>query len=81
MTNYTKWLLRSRALLFTGAALFFPTVYAGFRRGLSGEIAQVLIPLGLGLIAVGMLDSFGLVQRKWVKAAIREENERMRSGG
>lgn len=81
MTNYTKWLLRSRALLFTGAAVFFPTVYAEFRCGLSGTVVQVLIPVGLCLIGVGMLDSFGLVQRKWVKAAIREENARMRSGG
>lgn len=81
MRNYMKWLVRSRVLLFTGAALFFPTVFAAFRLGLPAQVAKVLIPLGLCLIVAGMLDGWGLIQRKWVKAAIREENERMRSGG
>ncbi|WP_313029244.1 hypothetical protein [Massilia alkalitolerans] len=81
MTNYTKWLVRSRAMAFAGGALVLGSSFAGFELGLDGKVVSVLIPPGVCLLVAGMLDSCGLIQREWVKAAIREENERMRSGG
>ncbi|WP_292044859.1 hypothetical protein [Massilia sp. UBA6681] len=81
MTNYMKWLVRSRAMAFAGAALVLGASFAGFELGLDERIVSVIIPPGVCLLVAGMLDSLGLIQRKWVKAAIREENQRMRSGG
>ena len=78
MTNYTKWLLRSRLAAFIGGALFLGTSFAAFELDLPARVTKILIPIGLCLLVFGMLDSLGLIQRKWVKAAIREENQRMR---
>ena len=43
-------------------------------------MTSIFVMLGICMIIFGMLDSLGLIQRKWVKAAIREENEGMRGG-
>ena len=83
MTNYMKWLVRARIMAFTGAAFLLVPTLPGFeftiaRLGL--RTTAILMVIGICLLIVGVLDGFGLIQRSWVKAAIREENERMRSG-
>lgn len=80
MSNYMKWIVRSRAMAFAGAAMVLGTSFAGFELGLDARVVWVIIPPGICVLVAGMLDSLGLIQRKWVKAAIREENQRMRSG-
>jgi len=85
MTNYMKWLVRSRIMAFTGFALIFVAGSATFHPTLvpfvlQGRTAGIIAVLGACLLIVGVLDGFGLIRRSWVKAAIREENERMRSG-
>ena len=79
MTNYTKWLIRSRIIIFTGAALLIGPTIDGFEFDFENSLKVLLHILGLVVFVIGLLDCLGLINRKFVKAAIREENERMRS--
>lgn len=80
MTAYTKWLLRSRIVLFIGGAMFFFPTLEGFDFYSDNAFKLAIHLIGLLIFIVGFLDCLGLVNRRTVKSAIREENERMRSG-
>lgn len=78
MTNHTKWVLRFRLTTFFGMGLALGSGSVG-GAFLQDGVQQVLVILGLCVALVGVLDSMELIQRKWVKAAIREERERVRA--
>jgi hypothetical protein len=81
MTRYAKWLLRSRLISFIGAAMVLGPTLDGFEIDVENSLKVFFQLAGVPVLVIGLLDSFGWIGRKSVKAAIREENERMRGGG
>lgn len=65
-----RWLIRSRAVAFVGAVLFLPVVF--MRDVFTGFYGGILALFGLTLILVGVLDGFGVFNRKKLRQAYEQ---------
>jgi hypothetical protein len=61
--------------------MFLGPTFSGLEYDFEKSPIKLIIHLvGLPLFVLGWLDGLGIIGRSSVKAAIREENERMRGG-
>lgn len=70
---YKYWLWRSRVVGAIGAVLFLGVVYHPWLKDVA--YSGILALFGLALMCVGVLDSFGVFQRKKIKQAIRDREQ------
>jgi hypothetical protein len=80
MSNYNRWLLRSRIVLFLGGTLFLGPTVNGFTFVYEQIFWLTIHLIGLVLFFIGFIDCLGWIGRASIKKAICEENERMRRG-
>jgi hypothetical protein len=76
MDYYTCWLIRSRVIAFVGVVLFIGSIWLPWLR--DWEFSWVTLFLGFAALAAGLLDGFGLIQRKKIRQAIIEHDQKRR---
>lgn len=84
MTKYAQWIRQRRILYLTGSVFLFGGSLATFNRhhlplNIPEQFGLISMAIGGVIFLIANLYGEGGIRRQWIKDAIREENERMRS--
>jgi hypothetical protein len=73
MDFYTRWLIRSRLLAFIGAVLALGST--ALPELSTNKYSLLLLLIGFLLLFIGILDGFGMFQKKKIQQAVRDREK------